>query len=137
MWVLLLMLLALGVFAALLGLRRTQPPTEETAEPLADDEDEPPAENCNACAADGTGCYAERMLRHAAQTAPQYFEDEELDRFAGTPADNYSTEQEAQFAEVLRTLRAEEVADWLHALTLRGIELPASLRDEAILLMQG
>ncbi|MBQ7635074.1 MAG: hypothetical protein IJS89_05830 [Bacteroidaceae bacterium] len=137
MWVLLLMLLTLGIFAALLGLRRTQPRAVDTTKLVGDDEDEPAAENCNACAAEGTGCYAERMLRHAAQTAPQYFEDEELDRFAGTPAGNYSTEQAALFAEVLRTLRAEEVADWLHALTLRGIELPASLRDEAILLMQG
>lgn len=94
------------------------------------------SEACDTCAADGTGCYADRMLRHAVQEKPSYFNDEELDAFQGLSADSYSPSQSEQFAEVLHTLRSEEVADWLHSLSLRGIALPTSLRDEAVMLLQ-
>ncbi len=65
-----------------------------------------------------------------------YFEDEELDAFRGVAADAYNQEQTDMFAEVLTTLRPQEVADWLHSLQLRGIALPNSLKDEAIMMME-
>lgn len=136
MWVLVVLLVALGLVAALLQ-RRDYDVSSEKA--LSDEETVVPAtaEACNTCAAEGSGCYAERMIRHAANVEPLYFEDEELDAYKGTPADGYTSAQQEEFAEVLHTLRQEEVADWLHALSRRGIDLPTSLRDEAIMLMQG
>lgn len=65
-----------------------------------------------------------------------YFEDEELDRFRGRNADDYSLEETDEFREVLTTLRPGEIAEWLKSLTVRGISLPSDLRDEAILLLE-
>lgn len=138
MWVLLLLLSLLCVVAALFGLAQRERKADDTLSVLKNENaleaDAPEA--CNTCAAEGTGCYAERMLRHSVSAEPVYFDDEELDAFCGTPADAYTSEQIALFEDVLQTLRTEEVADWLHALSLRGVELPIALRDEAVMLLQ-
>lgn len=137
MWVLLALLVALGLVVAILPSSRRAVDKKSSSDVAAAATPHQKSEACNTCAADGTGCYADRMLRHVVQNEPQYFEDEELDAYRGTPADAYTAEQEEQFAEVLHTLQEEEVADWLHALSLRGVELPAALRDEAVMLMKG
>ncbi len=139
MWVLLALLVVLGLIAAFLQMRDKTDKSEETdtdAGLSSAAASHQKSEACNTCAADGTGCYAERMMRHSSQEKPQYFDDEELDALSGIPADKYTPEQVELFDEVLQTLRKEEVADWLHALSMRHIEFPASLRDEAIMLMQ-
>ena len=64
----------------------------------------------------------------------EYFDDEELDAFAGR-CDDYSADEAAQFEEVLLTLRENEVADWLKSLQLRGITPPESVRDEALMIV--
>lgn len=72
-----------------------------------------------------------------ASTEPiEYFDDEELDRFRGRAADSYTTDEEEEFREVLYTTLNREVADWLRSLQLRGIALPESLRDEALMLVE-
>ena len=63
-----------------------------------------------------------------------HFDDEELDRFQGRTADAYTEAEEEEFREVLYTTLPREVGDWLRSLQLRGIELPESLRDEALML---
>lgn len=66
----------------------------------------------------------------------EYFDDEELDRFQGRRADSYTEAEEGEFREVLYTTLTREVGDWMRSLQLRGIELPESLRDEAVMLME-
>ena len=66
-----------------------------------------------------------------------YFDDEELDRFIGRRADNYTDEEEEEFREVLYTTLKHEVGDWLRSLQLRGIELPEGIRDEVMMLVDG
>ena len=136
MWVLILLLVALGVVAAILQKKQCSTDGDFVVNSASDKVHSQGSEACNTCAADGIGCYADRLLRHAVQNEPRYFEDEELDAYCGIPADAYTVTQEEQFAEVLHTLKQEEVADWLHALALRGIELPATLRDEAVMLIK-
>ena len=46
--------------------------------------------------------------------------------------DDYSEEEVEQFAEVLYTMKPEEVAGWNRSLILRGINLPDQLKDEVI-----
>lgn len=70
----------------------------------------------------------------AAAEPVDYFDDEELDRFQGRAADAYTEAEEEEFREVLYTTLPREVGDWLRSLQLRGIELPESLRDEALML---
>lgn len=61
---------------------------------------------------------------------PVYYEDEELDRYAGRPAEGYDETETDEFREVLMTMRDDEVEGWLESLERRGIELPEGLRDE-------
>ena len=61
-----------------------------------------------------------------------YYDDEELDRFKGRAANNYSDEEVEEFAEVLYTMQAQDVAGWNRSLILRGINLPNQLKDEVI-----
>lgn len=60
----------------------------------------------------------------------EYYNDEELDAFAGRPADAYSEREVEQFSEVLYTMKPEEVKGWTRSLTLRGINIPNQLKDE-------
>ena len=66
--------------------------------------------------------------------ADLYYDDEELDRYAGRPGSAYTPEETEEFREVLYTLRPSEVAAWGNALTHRDITIPDDLRDEFIML---
>lgn len=65
----------------------------------------------------------------------EYFDDEELDRFRGTPSDGYSEEQIEEFRDVLLTMRETEVAAWVRSLQLRAVELPDELKPEVFLIV--
>lgn len=64
-----------------------------------------------------------------------YYDDEELDRFAGLSSGAYSGEQVEQFREVLYTMNDADVAGWVRSLQLRGINLPDELKDEVFLIV--
>ncbi len=65
----------------------------------------------------------------------EYFDDEELDRFAGREADAYTDEEIEEFRDVLLTLQPDEIAPWGRSVQLRGITLPSPVRDELLLLV--
>ena len=72
-----------------------------------------------------------------AATMPiEYFDVEELVAFKGHPSDKFTDEEVEQFAEVLESLRPEEVAAWGRSLNLRGIELPDALKDEYVAMVK-
>ena len=54
----------------------------------------------------------------AATKEIEYYDDEELDTYKGRAADDYSEEEVEQFAEVLYTMKPEEVAGW-HRILMR------------------
>lgn len=66
---------------------------------------------------------------------PVYFDDEELDAFKGRGADDYSPEEIETFRDVLYTLIPSDVAPWGASLSARGVEMPAPIRDEWIMLV--
>lgn len=68
---------------------------------------------------------------------PLYFDDEELDRFAGRDPETYSDEETEEFREVLYTLLPSDIYPWGQSLERRGVALPASLRDEWLMLVNG
>ena len=71
-------------------------------------------------------------MMEAATKEIEYYDDEDLDRFAGREADDYTDEEVEEFSEVLYTMQPEEVAGWNRSLILRGINLPNQLKDEVI-----
>ena len=64
-----------------------------------------------------------------------YFDDEELDQYRGITSDKHSVKAIEEFCEVLYTMQAKEVRDWLHSLQLRDIHLPDQLKDEVLLII--
>lgn len=95
---------------------------------------QPPAGDCGSCDGNDERCEMECMMEAATQ-AIEYYEDEELDDFRGRTSDSYTEQEVERFAEVLYTLRSEEVKGWNRSLTLRGINIPDSLKDELLLMM--
>lgn len=88
-----------------------------------------PAEEC--C---GMHSVCVRML--PVPEKPVYFDDEELDRFAGRPSDAYSDEEVEEIRNVMLTLDCDESPEWAQSLKMRGIEVPDSLVAELDLLVR-
>ena len=80
-------------------------------------------------------CEKEALLLDASRGIV-YYDDEELDRYAGRPADAFTPEETREFEEVFYTLRPEDVTGWLHSLQRRGINLPDTLEAEAWLIVR-
>jgi hypothetical protein len=79
-------------------------------------------------------CEKESLLA-AVSRQIDYYDDEELDRFQGTPSDGYKEDEVDEFREVLYTMKEVEVAGWVRSLQLRGVELPDALKDEVFLIV--
>lgn len=94
----------------------------------------PPQEAVQECCGLHITCERDSLMT-SLSTEIEYFEDEELDAFAGRKPDEYSIEETEMFREVLLTLRPEEIAAWGRSIGLRGIELPADVRDELLLIV--
>lgn len=86
------------------------------------------------CCGQHAVCEKESLLAGVSREI-EYYEDEELDAYAGRPSDRYSPEEEERFREVLYTMRQDEVAGWVRSLSLRGVALPDGLKDEVFLLV--
>lgn len=127
MLILILSIVALGVFAALYSLLSSR----------GNHDDDPikVAQTCATC--DGTPttkCEQDCMME--ASTKPiEYFDDEELDSFVGRPAESYTDDEAEQFSDVLYTMRQDEVAAWCRSLNLRGIQLPNQIKDEVVMMI--
>lgn len=65
-----------------------------------------------------------------------YYEDEELDRFADRPDNDYTPEEIEEFREVMTTMLPSDLPGWVRSLQLRRISLPLDLRDELFLLLE-
>ena len=69
---------------------------------------------------------------------PVYYEDEELDRFAGRASSDYTDEETEEFRDVLLTLLPSDAPGWSLSLEKRHINLPETLRAELeLMLMEG
>lgn len=64
-----------------------------------------------------------------------YYDDEELDRFAGKPADDYTDAEIEEFRDVLLTLLPSDAPGWSVSLQRRRIALPEPLMPELELLL--
>lgn len=120
---LLLSLVVLGLFCAFLGYRSHK--RGESEEIVVGEGD------CTRCTPDYVMCEQECMLKAATEPV-EYFDDEELDVYKGRASNSYNEEETTQFAEVLETLRPEEVKSWNRSLILRGINMPDGIKDEYI-----
>ena len=120
-----LALFALGLitaFASFLGRKKG----EEEAPLIVND-------SCSTCSGENDKCEQECMMEVATKEI-EYYDDEELDRFRGRLSDSYTDEEAEEFAEVMLTMRPEEVKGWNRSLILRGINMPNQIKDDFIAL---
>lgn len=64
-----------------------------------------------------------------------YYDDEELDRFRGREAEDYSEEEIEEFRDVLLTLLPDDIAGWGRSIQQRGITLPTAIRQELLMIV--
>lgn len=127
MWWLVSILVALGLGTALLGWL-TRHNGGDDATPITT------VPSCATCSGSDARCEQECMLE-AATKEIEYFDDEELDRFAGRPSNAYTDEEAEEFREVMYTMQPREVKAWNRSLILRNVSLPDQMKAEAIMLM--
>lgn len=133
---------ALILLAAIAGvgliLYLTHRPDADTAP--ADDAAESAPADADAAAADDGCCgmhiTCERdSLLAAVSPNIEYYDDEELDRFAGRGAEDYGDADIEEFRDVLLTMRPDDIAGWARSLQLRGITMPLPVREELIMIV--
>ena len=66
---------------------------------------------------------------------PIYYDDEELDRFAGRAPGDYTEEETEEFRDVLLTLLPADAPGWSISLEKRRISLPEELLPELELML--
>ena len=123
-------LVLLGIVAALLQQHGGDAPDGSGH----DDAGGGPYGNCGTCNGERERCEQECMME-AATKPVEYYDDEELDSYAGRSSDAYSDDEAEQFREVLMTLLPTDVKGWNRSLILRGINVPDQLKDELVMLL--
>jgi hypothetical protein len=91
-------------------------------------------EEPDACCGRHAFCRKDRTLQAAVHPV-EYYDDEELDVFAGRSSGSYNEEETGLFAEVLHTMSTTDVPGWVYSLQLRGVELPDNLKEEVWMLI--
>lgn len=86
------------------------------------------------CCGQHAVCEKDSLLAAVSQKI-EYYDDEELDRFAGREANTYSATEADEFRDVMLTMSPSEVAGWGRSLQLRGIKLPDAVREELLLIV--
>lgn len=96
-----------------------------------DDLREAPASGCadEACGIRSI-CPSEQILQGECKQEITYYEDEELDAFAGRGENDYSPDEEEQWRDVLYTLQPGDLLGWGQSIKHRGLIMPASIHDE-------
>lgn len=96
-----------------------------------DASDATPAQGCadEACGIRSI-CPSEQILVSQCKREVIYYDDEELDSFAGREADGYTAEEEEQWRDVLYTLQPGDLLGWGQSIKHRGLIMPASIQAE-------
>lgn len=133
MWILIIGLLALTLFAAAAGAirnRKLQKKIDRGELDAMPEVQEADAE----CCGQHEVCERDSLLA-AVSKKIEYYDDEELDKYIGISPDEYTSGQEEEFRNVFYTMQDTDVAGWMRSLQLRGIALPDNLKDEVFLII--
>ena len=75
-------------------------------------------------------CPSEQILAGECKQEITYYDDEELDGFAGRDENSYTPEEEEQWRDVLYTLQPADLLGWGQSIKHRGLTMPAAIRQE-------
>lgn len=98
------------------------------------------AEKVESAPIDGTCCGQHAIceqdsLLNCFVEEPDYFDDEELDKYKGYLDESYSSHEVDEFREVFYTLLDEDKPRWVRSLQQREIAIPNQLKDEILLIV--
>lgn len=133
MWILIIGLLALTLFAAAAGAIRNRKLQKKIDRGELDAMPEV-READTECCGQHEVCERDSLLA-AVSKKIEYYDDEELDKYIGISPDEYTSGQEEEFRDVFYTMQDTDVAGWMRSLQLRGIALPDNLKDEVFLII--
>lgn len=138
MWIFLLALIALGFISwfaskynGFASKNESSIPDQPSAPPVVPNAIEEEEEE--ACCGAYEVCEKDTLILFDSKI--EYYDDEELDACSGRTASSFTDEELNLFDHVFFTLQSEDVAGWLRSLQLRNIELPESLKEEALLIV--
>lgn len=126
MYILVIALIVLGIVVAIVAKFSSG---EDDAHVVTAEND------CASCGGNNSRCMHDCMMEASVRDVV-YYDDEELDIYAGRPEDRYTKAEVERFRDVLLTMRPEEVAGWSISLSRRGITPPEEIRDEMLLMME-
>lgn len=86
----------------------------------------------NGCCGAHETCERDSLIA-AFSEDPEYFDDEELDRFAHRNSSDYTSEEADEFRDVFYSVLDEEKPRWIRSLQMRAISLPDQLKDEVLM----
>ena len=77
-------------------------------------------------------CPSEQLLKGACRQGEGavYYNDEELDAFAGREHDDYTDDEIELWRDVLYTLQPADLLGWGQSIKHRGLVMPAAIHDE-------
>lgn len=84
-------------------------------------------------------CGAHEVCDHSEEelkAPPEYFDDEELDRFKDKRSHEYSDDEAEEFREIFYSMFDEEKTLWLRSLRLRHVALPSQVKQEMLTVMK-
>lgn len=110
--------------------RFSRKPSDKTPNNASEADNEPQEQCCGM----HITCQKDSLVK--ASTEIVYYDDEELDRFAGIAPDGYTDEQTEEFRDIMLTLLPDDIAGWARSLELRGIALPEIVRQELLMLVE-
>jgi hypothetical protein len=64
---------------------------------------------------------------------PEYFDDEELDKYSFRDSSNYDESEVEEFRDVFYTILDQEKPRWVRSLQMRSISVPDQLKDEVLM----
>lgn len=122
MWILIVALVVLGTIAA--------------GASLLWDKDTPiaMAHDCTTCVTGDSNCEQNCMMEASVKDI-EYFDDEELDRFAGRQSNGYTDEEAEEFRTIMTSMTPEEVKAWNRSLILRQVNMPDQVKDDYIVMV--
>lgn len=133
MWIALLGLLILGLLSLMAGYFRLYKQRNSAESTSSAAMLQSPSSDVECCGQHAT-CERDSLLA-AVSKKVEYYDDEELDRFWGKKSNMYTSDEVAEFREILHTMQEEDVAGWVRSLQLRELELPDDVRDEVLLII--
>ena len=64
---------------------------------------------------------------------PEYFDDEELDKYSNRDSSGFKEDEVEEFREVFYTILDEEKPRWVRSLQMRSISVPDQMKDEVLM----